>query len=251
MLKARIIPVILFNRQVIVKSVGFERWRNVGNPINVVRVYNSREVDELIFLDVTASKQGQSPDLDLLYDIAEECFMPLTVGGGITSLEDIRNVLKAGADKVCINSAALENLTLVGKAAYRFGSQCVVAAVDVKKDEKGEYKVYRHIDRRLSDLDPFAWIRQLELSGAGEILVTAVDRDGTMEGYDTALIRRASDHASVPVIACGGAGKLSDFVDVVNAGASAAGAASIFHFTQHTPLEVKSSLRAAGIQTRI
>lgn len=250
MLKTRVIPVVLYNGQIVVKSVQFDNWRNIGNPVNVVRVYNSREVDELVFLDVAATREQRRPDLDLLSQIAEQCFMPLTIGGGITSISDIRDVLMAGADKVCINSAAIDSFQIVRDGAAKFGNQCIVAALDAKKDSHGKYHVYRHSDRQILEVDALERAIQLEQAGAGELLLTSVDNDGRMEGYDYELIRAVSDVVSVPVIVAGGAGQLEHFSLALASGASALGAASIFHFTQHTPLEVKQHLKSTGIPVR-
>ncbi|HEY9759820.1 MAG TPA: glycosyl amidation-associated protein WbuZ [Oculatellaceae cyanobacterium] len=251
MLKTRVIPVVLFNGAVVVKSVRFENWRNIGHPVNVARVYNAREVDELIFLDIVASRNNRRPDVEMLRDIVDECFMPLTVGGGIRQIDDIKSIVQAGADKISLNTAALDNPGLITEAANKFGSQCVVVSIDVKRDERGDYRIYKYTSKQIIENDPFAWARQLQEMGAGEILLTSVDQDGTMESYDVELIERMANAVSVPVIAAGGAGELDDFVKARQAGASAVAAASIFHFTQHTPLEAKAHMKLHSIEVRL
>jgi len=251
MLKSRVIPVVLYDGRVVVKSIGFERHRNVGHPVNVARVYNAREVDELIFLDIAATVEGRAPNFELLQDVADECFMPLTIGGGIKSLEDIRLSLLAGADKVCINSAAAANPSLVTSAASKFGSQCIVVGLDVLRSKEGRYQLYRHWDKSIALEDPFNLAKSLVDLGAGEIYLNSVDNDGKMEGFDEELISRVCESVSVPVIVAGGAGKLDDFIFAIKCGASAVGAASIFHFTEATPLEAKRHMLNAGIATRL
>ncbi|MBK9140869.1 MAG: imidazole glycerol phosphate synthase subunit HisF [Candidatus Melainabacteria bacterium] len=251
MLKSRVIPVVLYDGRVVVKSIGFDRHRNVGHPVNVARVYNAREVDELIFLDISATAEGRSPNFELLQDVADECFMPLTIGGGIKSLEDIRLSLLAGADKVCINSAVAVNPSLITSAASKFGSQCIVVGLDVLRSENGRYQIYRYWDRTIAPEDLFDVVRSLVELGAGEIYLNSVDNDGKMEGFDEELIARVCEAVSIPVIAAGGAGKLDDFASAIKCGASAVGAASIFHFTEATPLEVKRHMLKSGIATRL
>ncbi len=252
MIKARIIPTLLYRDVVLVKGVRFDSWRCVGYVLQSVKVYCVREVDELIFLDITASQQGRTPDFQLIDDIADECFMPLTVGGGIKSVEDVRRLLACGADKVAINTAAVVTPDLVKKSAREFGSQCIVVSIDVKEISAGKYETAILSGTRGTGLDPIEFAKRMEDSGAGEILLTSIDRDGTMLGYDVGLTRRVSEAVSIPVIASGGAGEARHVFDVLKEGkASAAAAASMYHFTQITPLEVKKYLTQQGMQVRI
>ncbi len=248
MLRTRVIPVVLIDGYSVVKTINFDERRNQGNPITVARIYNTRNVDELILLDIDASKDGRSIDLFTIEEIASECFMPLTVGGGISSLEDIKLVLARGADKVSINSAAIENPDLIVEASRKYGAQCIVASVDVKK-EGDDYLVYSK--GSVKDMDAFEWIRKLESLGAGEILLNSVDLDGTMSGVDLDLIGMARNDLGVPLIYCGGVKSPSDYIRPIELGASAVAAASIFHFTRWTPDCCKRELEKNGIPVRI
>lgn len=251
MLKVRIIPTLLYNNDSLVKGIAFDSWRRVGGAMQSIKVYNLREVDELIFVDITATAQGRAPDFATIDDLADECFMPFTVGGGIRSVEDVRRLLQVGADKVSLGTAALLEPELVGAIAKRFGSQCVVVSIDVKQTPAG-YEVYTHAGTRPSGLHPIELARRAEAAGAGEILLTSIDRDGTMTGYDLELIRGVADAVSIPVIASGGAGTYDHLVSaIVDGRASAVAAAAMFHFTQQTPLEAKRHLAAAGIPVRL
>ncbi len=245
MLKLRIMPTLLYRGSGLVKGVGFDSWRTVGAPLQAIRVYNLRQVDELIFLDIGATGEGRAPDYALIDDLADDCFMPFTVGGGVRTVEHVERLLEVGADKVSIGSGALEVPGLVSEVARRFGAQCVVASVDVRAS-----KVVSRCGTRPTDEDPVAVCRRLEAEGAGEILLTAVERDGTMEGYDLELCRRVSEAVSIPVIASGGAGSMKHVLEVLQQGASAAAMASVFHFTELTPLEIKAGLAAAGLPVR-
>ena len=249
MLKVRIIPTLLWKDFGLVKGVRFDSWRRVGSVLPAIKVYNARDVDELILVDITASTERRSPDHESVAEFADECFVPLTVGGGIRTHAHIVSLLHAGADKVAVNTALFEEPRLVDDAARQFGSQCVVASVDV-----------RRVDERLTCLsysgshdagrDPIEWARELADRGAGEILLTSIDRDGTMSGYDLELIERVAAAVPVPVIASGGAGRYQDLIDAVRAGASAVAAASMFHFTEQTPAEAKAAMQMAGIPVR-
>lgn len=251
MLKIRILPTLLFKDLGLVKGVRFDSWRRVGGVMQAVKVYNMREVDELIFLDITATLETRRPDFALVDDIADECFMPLTVGGGVRTLEDVRRLLEVGADKVAINTAAVEASELIGDASETFGAQCVVISIDARQVD-GHYEVVTRSGTQPTGRDPVELAGDVEKLGAGEILLTSIDRDGTMEGYDLELTRRVVEAVSIPVIASGGAGSSDDVAAVISeAGASAAAAASIYHFTEQTPLEVKRSLYTRGIQVRL
>jgi cyclase len=251
MLKIRVIPTLLWKNHGLVKGVGFDSWRRVGTVLPAIKVYNLREVDEMMVLDISATLDNREPDYDSVMEFSSECFVPLTVGGGIKNIDQIRRLLLAGADKVSINSAAYENPTLIREAAYSFGSQCVVVSIDVRKHPDGRYECYSHSGTRPTGIAPETWAEAAEEFGAGEILLTSVERDGTMLGYDIDLIERVNSRVSIPVIASGGAGSYQDMLDVLIKGhASAVAAASIFHFTQQTPLEAKRHLARAGLAVR-
>lgn len=245
-------PTLLFKDVGLVKGVGFDGWRRVGSVMQSVKVYNMREVDELVFLDITATQEGRRPDFETVDEIADECFMPLTVGGGVTTVEDVRRLLQVGADKVAINTAAVVAPELVSEVARAFGSQCAVVSIDARRHGDGRLEVFTNSGTRATGLDPAEHARAVEQRGAGEILLTSIDRDGTMDGYDVDLVRRVVDAVSLPVIASGGAGSYADMATVLlEAGASAVAAASIFHFTEQTPLEAKHHLHERGIPVRL
>lgn len=251
MLKVRVIPTLLWKDVGLVKGVGFDSWRRVGTVLPALKVYNTREVDELLLLDITATLDGRGLDFDAVGEFAAECFVPLTVGGGVRSVEDVRNLLLAGADKVCINSAAYEDRGLITSAARRFGSQCVVASIDARKMDTGKYECFSHCGTRRTGIGVAEWAGELERLGAGEILITSIEQDGTMLGYDLDLTAQVTNSVGIPVIASGGAGSYQDMLDAVTrCGASAVAAASIFHFTEQTPLEAKRYLGGAGIPVR-
>jgi len=252
MLKIRVMPTLLFKDLGLVKGVQFDSWRRVGSVMQSVKVYNMREVDELVFLDITATDERRRPDLRTIDEIADECFMPLTVGGGVRSVEDFENLLKVGADKVAINSAALENPNLIKEAAETFGSQCVIVSIDARRSDDGTVEVYTHSGKKPTGIRPADFARRAAELGAGEILLTSIDRDGTMRGYDLDLIRDVAQSVNIPVIASGGAGTYEDMALAIQVGkASAVAAASIYHFTQQTPLEAKRFLHSQGMKVRL
>lgn len=245
-------PTMLYRDFGLVKGVSFDSWRIVGSVMQMVKVYNVRRVDELIFLNINATRTGTSPDFELIDEMADECFMPLTVGGGIKSIEDIKELLQIGADKVSINTSAVCNPDLVKKASKKFGSQCIVISIDAKKCAPGGYEVYTHSGTKPTGRDPFSLALEMESLGAGEILLTSIDRDGTMKGYDIDLIRRVAEGVSIPVIASGGAGNYEDFFAGLTEGkASAVAASSMFYFTEQTPIEAKEFLHSKGISVRL
>jgi cyclase len=251
MLKTRVMPTLLFKDNGLVKGVRFASDRRVGAALQSLKVYNLREVDELVFLDVSATHDGRPPDFAQVDELADECFMPMTVGGGVSRVDHIQRLLAVGADKVAINSAGFEKPELISEGARMFGRQCIVASIDVRREGSG-WQVYSHCGTRPTGLEPVAWAAEVESLGAGEILLTSVDRDGTMNGYDVEITRRVSQAVSIPVIASGGAGEFSHMAEVLKDGhASAVAAASIFHFTQKTPLEAKAYLKAQGFAVRI
>jgi cyclase len=231
MLKARVIPCLLLKNKGLVKTVQFKEPRYVGDPINAVWIFNQKEVDELIFLDIMATKESKKPSIDLISKISDECFMPLTVGGGIRSVEDIKKLLNAGAEKVSINTYAVENPSFIKEASNVFGSQSIVVSIDVKRHKKGLYEAFTRGGSKPAGVDPVSLAVQMADMGAGEMLLNSIDRDGTWEGYDIELIRAVSDAVNIPVIACGGAGKLEDLALAINGGhASAVAAGSFFVF---------------------
>lgn len=251
MLKVRVIPTLLWKDFGLVKGVGFDSWRRVGSVLPAVKVYNSRDVDELIVVDITASNEKNQPDHESVADFSEECFVPLTVGGGITSLEDVLHLLHSGADKVSINTVAFSNPNIIDSVASRFGAQCIVASIDVRCFDDGSYHCFSHSGTQDTGKDPVEWAKELVSRGAGEILLTSINRDGTMQGYDLELTGRVAKSVNVPVIASGGAGNYQHMIDVVlQAGASAVAAASIFHFTEQTPAGAKQAMKLAGIPIR-
>ena len=252
MLKTRIIPTLLFKDVGLVKGVAFESSRRVGPALQAIRVYSMREVDELIFLDITATSQQRGPDLKLIDELADECFMPLTVGGGVRSVEDIRDLLSVGADKVAINTATIEKSSIIRDGAEQFGSQCIVVSIDFRRHPDGRTEVYTHCGSHPTGRSLVEWACEAEALGAGEILLTSIDRDGTMDGYDIDAIRTVTSAVSVPVIASGGSGNYEHMRDVVlQGGAAAIAAASIYHFTEQTPREAKAYLQGYGIHVRL
>lgn len=245
------VPTLLYRDFGLVKGIGFDSRRGVGSVMQAVKVYNMRDVDELVFLDVSATEQGREPDYPLVDEIADECFMPLTVGGGVSSIEHVRRLLEVGADKVALGTAAVEQPALVQAASGRFGAQCVVVSIDCVSSATGTRVVVRSGTRR-TDLHPVDLARTVEDLGAGEILLQSVDRDGTMRGYDVETVAAVTAAVSIPVVASGGAGEYEHMVEVVLKGeASAVAAASIFHFTERTPVEAKQHMRRAGIPVRL
>lgn len=256
MLKVRVIPCLDVKDGRVVKGVQFLDLRDAGDPVEAARAYDAAGADELCFLDITASHEDRGILLDIVARTAAECFMPLTVGGGIRKVEDIRNLLLAGADKVSINTAAVNDPDFVRAAADKFGDQCIVVAIDAKKtSNSGEpfaWQIFTHGGRRETGIDAIRFARDMASRGAGELLVTSMDRDGTRSGYDNDLIRAISDAVRIPVIASGGVGGLDDLVAGVKQGhASAVLAASIFHFGEHSIGDAKRHMVAAGIPMRI
>jgi len=237
----------------LVKGISFDSWRRVGSVMQAVKVYNMRDVDELIFVDITATIDKRKPDFQLVDDFADECFMPLTVGGGVNTIDDVIGLLEVGADKVAINSAAITNPDLIKKSSDMFGSQCVVVSIDVKlKNDKKSYEVYSHSGTISTGLNPVNHAVNVEKLGAGEILLTSIDRDGTMNGYDLEITKKIADELSIPIIASGGSGHYKHMNEVLLLkGVDAAAAASIFHFTEQTPLEAKRYLKNNGIVVRV
>ncbi len=251
MLAKRIIPCLDVTEGRVVKGTKFLNLRDAGDPVECAKAYDAQGADELVFLDITASSDGRATMVDVVARTAEQCFMPLTVGGGIRTVDDMRTMLLSGADKVSVNTAAIHEPDLVRQGAEAFGSQCVVVAIDAKRNPAGGWTVYTHGGRRPTELDAVEWAKRVAELGAGEILLTSMDADGTCAGYDIELTAAVSDAVNIPVIASGGAGSLQHLADVLSAGkADAVLAASIFHFGDHTVGEAKAFLRAQGVPVR-
>jgi cyclase len=249
--KTRLIPTLQLKSWGLVKSKQFESWRPIGPATVAGKVYNARRVDELIALDITAPRESRPPNVALLRDLADVCFMPFTAGGGIRSNDDVRALLHNGADKVSLNSAFVECPEVVESCANEFGVQCIVASIDARAVDSS-YEVFISAGTRATGMSPVEYATRAAGLGAGEILLTSMDRDGTMEGYDLALLQSVCEAVEIPVIACGGAGTPEHFVEAVReGGADAVSAASIFHFTRYTPNDVKQHMKEAGLDVRI
>ena len=255
MLTKRIIPCLDVKDGRVVKGINFVQLKDAGDPVENAKVYDAEGADELVYLDITASHEKRNIILDVVERTAAEVFMPLTVGGGIRDLNDIRDLLNAGADKVSVNTAAVENARLLEEASQRFGSQCIVVAIDAKRtvsDTPGRFEVYTYGGRKPAGIDVLSWAERAERLGAGEILLTSMDRDGTKDGYDLDLTRAVSERVTIPVIASGGAGSFEHFYDAFALGkADAALAASVFHYRTHSIRETKTYLHARGIPVRM
>ncbi len=252
MLKKRIIPTLLWKDFGLVKGKQFYNDRRVGTVLPAVKVYNMRCVDELIFLDITATEKKGEPNYQVIEEFSEECFVPLTVGGGISKLEHAKRLFRVGADKVLLNTACYENPGLVEECASFFGSQSIVVGIDFKESSRGQHQTYKNSGKELTGYDPCAWAKMLESLGAGEILLTSIDRDGMLSGYDLDVVNQVCEAVKIPVIVSGGAGSYEDFYEVFSqTRASAVSAASLFHFTEQTPNEAKKYLFERKIPVRV
>ena len=252
MLKNRIIPCLDVKNGRVVKGINFVDLVDAGDPVEQAKIYDQQGADEICFLDITASNENRNIILETVKKTAENCFIPLTVGGGVRSIEDIRNLLIAGADKVSINTAAVDNKNLVKESAEKFGSQCIVVAVDAKKIKENKWEIFTHGGRKSTGIDALKFVEKMEAMGAGEILLTSMDRDGTKKGYDLDLTKKISNNINIPVVASGGVGNLEHLRQGIKIGkASAVLAASIFHFGEYTILEAKQYLDSKGIPVRI
>lgn len=251
MLTKRVIPCLDVHAGRVVKGINFINLKDAGDPVEVAKMYNAAGADEVVFLDITASAHGRDTMIDVVARTAEEVFIPLTVGGGIRCVEDFREILKVGADKISINSAALKRPELINEASWKFGSQCVVVAVDAKRRDNGGWDVYLNGGRVNTGKDAVRWVIEAEKRGAGEILLTSMDADGTKDGYDIALTKAVTDAVNIPVIASGGAGTMEHFCEVIKKGnADAVLAASLFHYHEMTIKEVKDYMDSEGIPVR-
>ncbi len=251
-LAKRIIPCLDVTAGRVVKGINFVELRDAGDPVEIARRYDAEGADELTFLDITAYSDDRDLILHIIEDVASQVFIPLTVGGGVRVVDDVRRLLNAGADKVSINTSAVTNPQLVADAANKYGSQCIVVAIDAKRGESGKWEVFTHGGRRATGLDAVEWAKKMQALGAGEILLTSMDRDGTKVGFDLALTRAVSDAVSIPVIASGGVGNLQDLADgIVQGHADAVLAASIFHYGQHSVQEAKRFMAQQNIPVRL
>jgi cyclase len=252
MLAKRIIPCLDVNAGRVVKGVNFVELRDAGDPVEIARRYDEQGADEITFLDITASSDDRDIILHIVEAVASQVFIPLTVGGGVRQVEDVRRLLNAGADKVSMNTAAVNNPQLVADASAKVGAQCIVVAVDAKQTSPGRWEVFTHGGRKNTGLDAIAWARQVESLGAGEILLTSMDRDGTKAGFDLPLTRAIAEAVGIPVIASGGVGNLQHLADGVTEGrADAVLAASIFHYGEYTVRQAKEFMRSRGIEVRL
>lgn len=251
MLKTRVIPTLLYRDYGLVKGEGFDASRHIGHPRQAIKIYEMRGVDELVLLNIAATAHGNGPDLELVDDLADDCFMPFAVGGGVRDADDVGNLLAVGADKVVVNTALIEAPEVVAESVARYGSQCVVASIDTKSTDVSVAEAWIRSGTRPTGMDAADLAERAAELGAGEILLTSIDRDGTMTGYDRETIERVAERVNVPVIASGGAGSYEDLVSALRAGASAVAAAAMFHFTQQTPHEAKCHLRDAGFPVRL
>jgi imidazole glycerol-phosphate synthase subunit HisF len=251
MLAKRIIPCLDVHEGRVVKGTNFINLRDAGDPVELAALYDKAGADELVFLDISASSEGRATMLDVVRRTAEEVFIPFTVGGGLRTVEDIRRMLQAGADKVSLNTSAVQTPDLIREAAVAFGSQCIVVAVDARATQEGGWEVYIHGGRTATGLDVLEWVNRVQELGAGEILLTSMDKDGTKDGYDLELTSKVSEAVSIPVIASGGVGNLEHIVDGLTKGkADAALAASIFHYGEYTIRETKKYLSERGVVVR-
>jgi cyclase len=250
-LKQRIIPKFLLQDGRLVKGVRFhENLREAGNPVTTAKVYDSYGVDELIFLDIQATPKSQTTMVDVIERCSREIFMPFTAGGGVRTHDDVNRLLRAGADKISVNTAAVEVPAFVKQAASSFGDQCITVAIDYRRRADGSHRVWTHGGRRETDLDPLDWAHRMQDANCGEILLCSIDRDGTMEGYDLDMISRVSAALDIPVIASSGAGSLDDCAAALEAGASAIAIGTLFFFTDHSPIKVRSALWSKGVNVR-
>ncbi len=252
MLKNRIIPCLDVNNGRVVKGINFVKLKDAGDPVEQAKIYSENGADEICFLDITASNENRNTLINVVKKTAEQCFVPLTVGGGVRNIKNISDLLKAGADKVSINTAAVKNINFVNDAAKKFGSQCIVVAIDAKKISEEKWEIFTHGGRNKTGIDVIEFAKKVEKNGAGEILLTSMDKDGTKSGYDLDLLKAITQNAKIPVIASGGVGNLAHLYDgIVKGGASAVLAASIFHYGDYKIKEVKQYLNSKNVPVRL
>ena len=252
MVRKRLVACLLLRDGLIVQSVGFQRYLPIGQPRFPIEFVVKWDVDEIVLLDISATPEGRAPQADVLELLSRYCFVPLTVGGGLRSVDDVRAVIRAGADKAAVNTHAVARPKLISEIADVFGSQCVVVSMDCRREPDGTYQVYTHSGTTPTGLSPVDWAQQVEAHGAGEIFLNSIDRDGAKTGYDVDLIRQVTDVVSIPVVACGGVGSHADFAaGILEGGASAVAAANIFHFIEHSTIVAKAHLLKAGIDVRL
>ncbi len=252
MLKKRLIPCLILRDNILVQSIGFNRYLPIGKPEIAIEFFMNWDVDEIILLDINATKQNRKPNLKMIEFISKNCFLPLTVGGGINTIEDVRNVLKAGADKVSINTAAFSNPELIVESSKAFGRQAIVVSIDVKKNSSGDYEVFLGSGKKSTGFEPVEYAKKMESLGAGEILLNSIDKDGMKSGYDLSILKKVSDSVNIPVIACGGVGKMEHFVEGIQQGhASAVSAANIFQHIEQSTIVAKAILKKYGVDVRL
>ena len=249
MIKKRVIPTLLWKNHSLVKSKQYINWRHVGYLVPAVKVYNSRNVDEIIFLDITNPGTDNMPDYSLVEDVAKHCFVPLTIGGNIKTVSDVQNIIERGADKISLNSILEKNINIINEIAKNFGSQAIVVSVDFRKID-GRYTLFYKGGKKKSEEDIFDYVKKIEDLGAGEILLNSIDHDGMMNGYDLEILEKLSKVSNIPIIISGGAGEYEHMKKAITHGASAVSAASIYHFTEKTPEEAKNYLKEQGIMVR-
>lgn len=251
MLKTRLIPCIVTKNDLVVQSFGFERYLPIGNIKTAIEFFVNWDVDEIVIMDIDATKDGRSPNVELVSWAARECFVPLTVGGGIKSLEHIQQLLKAGADKVCLNSIVRNNLSFITDASNMFGDQCITVSVDIKRTPDG-YGVYDYVEKRVIDVSLIEFVKSVEAAGAGEILLNSVDRDGSRNGYDIEALKLVSSNVNIPVIALGGVGRFEHLAEAVTkGGCQAVAAANIFQHMEHSTIAAKAQMKASGLPVRL
>ncbi|MBS3169529.1 imidazole glycerol phosphate synthase cyclase subunit [Candidatus Woesearchaeota archaeon] len=241
MLKHRLVACLTLKERIIVQSIGFEKYLPIGRPEITIEFLNNWGIDEIVVLDIDATRESRLVDIELVQRISKKCFVPLTVGGGITTVEEMKELIRQGADKICINTSAIQNPPLIREASHVLGSQCVVVSLDVKKNGRGEYEIFTHSGKKATGINPRDFAQKAEALGAGEIFITSITRDGSKQGYDLELIKEISRAVSIPVVACGGVGNPSHFVEAIRESTvSAVAAGNYFHFTEHSPMITKA-----------
>jgi len=252
MLKTRLIPCLVLKGNMLVQSIGFKRYLPIGRPEIAIEYFMNWDVDEIILLDITATREGRKPNLELIKFLSKKCFLPFAVGGGIRSIDDVRDVLKAGADKVSINTSAVTNPELIKESAKAFGSQAIVVSMDVKMNTSNKYEIFIDSGRKATDLEPAEFAKKMESLGAGEIFLNSIDRDGMKNGYDLEMVRNVSDAVNIPIIACGGVGRMEHFVEgAIKGHASAVSAANIFQHIEQSTIIAKAILKKYGVDVRL